>query len=100
MPWRALAPIAVGAIALGCLFGALEVATVAAAGDAGHKAASGFLLAGFSLGSMVAGLVAGAVHWRSSDLARFRTGLATLAAAMLVLPVPGDLRRARRGALR
>jgi len=91
MPWDRLIPIAVAAVALGCLFGALEVATVATAEDAGHKAASGVLLALFSLGSMVAGLVSGAVHWRAPDHRRFRIGTAVLAAAMLVLPFVSDL---------
>ncbi len=76
MPWRPLLPIAAAAVALGCLFGALEVATVATAEDAGHKAAAGVLLAAFSLGSMVAGMVAGAVHWKLPDLAGFRIGIA------------------------
>lgn len=86
LPWRALVPIAVAAIALGSLFGALEVATVAVAEDGGHKSASGVLLGVFSLGSMVAGLVAGAIHWKASDLRRFQVGIAILAAAMLLLP--------------
>ena len=92
MPWGRLVPLAVAAVALGCLFGALEVATVATAEDAGHKAASGVLLALFSLGSMIAGLVAGAVHWRSPDHRRFRVATGVLAVAMLALPFVGDLR--------
>jgi MFS family permease len=91
MPWGRLVPISVAAIALGCLFGALEVATVATAEDAGHKAASGVLLGIFSLGSMIAGLVSGAVHWKAPDHRRFRIGTAVLAGAMLVLPFVGDL---------
>jgi len=84
--WSRVLPIALAALTLGCLFGALEVATVAVAQDAGHKAASGLLLGIFSLGSMVAGLVAGAIRWTSSDLLRFRTGIGILAVAMLALP--------------
>jgi MFS family permease len=91
LDWCKLIPIAAGAIALGSLFGALEVATVAFAEDAGHKASSGVLLAGFALGSMVSGLVAGAIHWRSSDLRRFQLGIGVLAAAMLALPLLSGL---------
>jgi MFS family permease len=91
MPWARLIPIAVAAVALGCLFGALEVATVATAEHGGHKAASGVLLAVFSLGSMVAGLVAGAMHWSTPDHRRFQIGIGLLAGAMLVLPFLGDL---------
>lgn len=91
LPWGRLLPIAAAAVAMGSLFGALEVATVAAAEHAGHKPASGVLLALFSLGSMVAGVVAGAVHWRTTDLRRFQGGIAVLAVAMVVLPFLGDL---------
>ncbi|MFL6135166.1 MAG: MFS transporter, partial [Nocardioidaceae bacterium] len=86
MPWGRLVPIAVAAVAMGSLFGALEVATVAAAAHDGHKAASGVLLALFSLGSMVAGVVAGAIHWTAPDHRRFQAGIGLLAAAMIVLP--------------
>jgi MFS family permease len=91
MPWDRLIPIALAAVALGCLFGALEVATVAAAGHGGHKAAAGVLLAGFSLGSMVAGLVSGAIHWSTPDHRRFQVGVGALAVTMLVLPFLDDL---------
>jgi MFS family permease len=91
MPWNRLVPIALAAVALGCLFGALEVATVAAAQHGGHKAAAGVLLAGFSLGSMVAGIVAGAIHWSTADHRRFQAGIGTLAVTMLVLPFLDNL---------
>lgn len=86
LPWRSLLPIALAAVALGCLFGALEVATVAVAEDGGHKSASGLLLAVFSLGSMAAGLVSGAIRWRTSDLRRLQNGVGILAVAMFLLP--------------
>ncbi len=86
MPWARLLPIALAAVALGGLFGALEVSTVATAADAGHKSSSGLLLAGFSLGSMIAGIVSGAITWRSSDLRRFQLGIGLLAPPMFVLP--------------
>jgi predicted MFS family arabinose efflux permease len=91
MPWGRLLPIATAAVAMGALFGALEVATVATAAHGGHKAAAGVLLAVFSLGSMVAGLVAGAIHWKAPDHRRFQVGIALLAGAMLVLPLLDDL---------
>jgi MFS family permease len=91
MPWARLLPIAVAAVALGALFGALEVATVAAAAHEGHKAASGLLLAVFSFGSMVAGIVTGAIRWKAPDHRRFQAGIGMLAGAMLVLPFLSDL---------
>ena len=62
MPWAVLVPLTVAATALGSLFGAQEVATVALAGDAGHKAVSGLMLGAFALASGLAGVVAGAMH--------------------------------------
>jgi MFS family permease len=91
LPWARLLPMAVAAVALGSLFGALEVATVAAAQHGGHKAVAGVLLGVFSLGSMISGLVAGAIHWSTPDHRRFQVGVGILAAAMFVLPFLGDL---------
>ncbi len=91
MPWLRLVPIALAAVALGVVFGALEVATVAVSEDEGHKAAAGILLGVFSLGSMAAALVSGSVTWRSSDVRRFQIGVGALALAMVVLPYLDDL---------
>ena len=61
MPWGLLVPLTAGAVALGSVFGALEVATVAFADDAGHKGYAGLMLGAFSLGSLLAGVVAGTI---------------------------------------
>jgi MFS family permease len=90
MPWSLLVPLTAGAIALGSLFGALEVATVAFAGDEGHTSVSGLMLAAFSFGSLVAGLVAGTITWRRGPLERVRIGTALLALGTVLLPfLPG-----------
>ncbi|MCZ4497878.1 MAG: major facilitator superfamily 1 [Marmoricola sp.] len=86
MPWARLLPIAVAAVGLGSIFGALEVATVAVSSGAGHRAAAGALLAIFSAGSMSGGIVAGAITWKASELRRFQVGIGVLAPAMVVLP--------------
>lgn len=91
MPWQLLGPLTLGAIALGSLFGGLEVATVAFADDAGHKALSGMMLGLFSLGSLVAGVVAGAVVWRRAPLDRVRIGTTLLAVGSVSLPFLGAL---------
>lgn len=92
MPWRLLVPLAVGALALGSLFGALEVATVALAEDEGRKVLSGLMLAAFSFGSLVAGVVAGALAMRRTPLARARLGMTLLALGTGALPfLPGLL---------
>jgi len=86
LPWARLLPMALAAVALGALFGALEVATVAVAAHDGHKAVAGVLLGVFSLGSMLSGLVAGAISWSTPDHRRFQIGVGVLAAAMFALP--------------
>ncbi len=91
MPWRSLVPLTLGATSLGVLFGAVEVATVAFAGDAGHKALSGVALAALSLGSLLAGVLTGARAWRSPLVTRFRAGTALIAAGFVVLPFLSSL---------
>lgn len=86
MPWRTLVPLGVASAALGALFGASEVATVAFSEELGTKAASGPLLAIWALGSLLSGLATGVVAWRATTAVRFRWGITGLAASMLPLP--------------
>ena len=59
-----LAPLGVVSAALGVLFGAAEVTTVAFADEQGHRAWAGGLLALWALGSLTSGVVTGAISWR------------------------------------
>ena len=86
MPWRSVVPVAVVALGLGALFGSAEVTTVAFAEEAGQKGITGVLLAFWALGSLLAGLVTGAVHLRATPATRFRWGM--LALALLMVPLP------------
>jgi MFS family permease len=86
MPWLQLGPLTLGGAALGALFGAAEVATVAFAQDHGHKAASGVLLALWALGSLLSGLLTGAISWRISTVRRLRLGALALTLAMVPTP--------------
>ncbi|WP_240917278.1 MFS transporter [Nocardioides sp. HDW12B] len=86
MPWRAVAPLAVSALSLGALLGACEIATVAFTEEQGRKALAGVLLAVWALGSLLAGLVVGAMTFRRSPAQRYRAG--SLALVALVLPLP------------
>jgi hypothetical protein len=61
MPWRTVVPLAVVCLAFGILFGSAEVTTVAFADERGHQGWSGGLLAIWALGSLVAGVLYGAV---------------------------------------
>jgi MFS family permease len=91
MPWATVVPLAVVSAALGTLFGAAEVTTVAFADELGSKGYAGPLLALWALGSLIAGLVTGAVHWRRGPDHRVRWGSAAMMAAMLPLALIGSL---------
>jgi len=85
MPWLAIGPLAVLTFALGVLFGAAEVTTVAFSEEEGRQGAAGFLLALWALGSLLAGLVSGAISWRRGPRVRLRWGALGMAAAMAPL---------------
>ncbi len=85
MPWTTIAPLTLVSASLGVLFGAIEVTTVAFSEELGAKAYSGVLLALYAVGSLVAGVVTGAVWWRSGPLVRLRWGAAAM--ALTVLPL-------------
>jgi predicted MFS family arabinose efflux permease len=85
MPWPTVIPLAVVCAALGVLFGAAEVTTVAFAQEHGHKAYSGGLLALWALGSLIAGVVTGSIHWRRGPSIRVRWGAFAMACAMAPL---------------
>lgn len=85
IPWATLVPLTVVSTALGLLFGAAEVATVAFAEERGAKAYAGVLLALWAAGSLIAGVLTGAVTWRRGPDFRLRWGAAAMTAAMVPL---------------
>jgi MFS family permease len=85
LPWRTLAPVTVVCVALGLMFGAAEVITVAFADEHGSKSASGPLLALWALGSLLAGAITGAVTFRRGLTQRVRWGAFGLVVAMAPL---------------
>ena len=75
---------AVGAVVVvflisGAMFGANDVAAVAFATEAGHKSASGLVLAVWGVGSFIAALLYGARTWGWPLWKQFMTGTAALA---------------------
>ncbi|HTZ44213.1 MAG TPA: MFS transporter [Jatrophihabitans sp.] len=56
---------------MGAVFGSAEVVMVAFCGQHGQRASSGWVVACFALGSMVAGIGYGARHWQAPLLHRF-----------------------------
>jgi MFS family permease len=89
MPWGVLGPLVLCAFTMGVLFGGAEVATVAFSDEHGAKAISGVLLAIWALGSLLSGLVTGAITLRAPHATRFRWGLLTLGLLMVPLPFVG-----------
>lgn len=85
LPWRTLAPLTVVCVALGLMFGAAEVITVAFASDHGARSASGGLLALWALGSLVAGAATGAIRFKRELAQRVLWGSVGLAVAMAPL---------------
>lgn len=85
MPWRTVVPLIVVFAGLGLLFGAAEVTTVAFAEEQGNKAYAGPLLALWALGSLVAGVITGALTWRKGPAGRVRWGALGMACAMAPL---------------
>ncbi|GAA1912952.1 MFS transporter [Nocardioides marmoribigeumensis] len=90
LPWRTLGPLSLTGTLLGVAFGGCEVATVALADEQDKPLAAGVILAVWSLGSLLAGLVTGALTLRRSAATRVRLGLLALAVASLPTPFLGD----------
>lgn len=77
------------AIAIGVMFGSMEVVTVAFAEEHGHSDSAGLLLAVYAGGSFVAGLIFGARHWSTPLFRRIQILLALVlvtAAPMALAP--------------
>lgn len=86
MPWRRLITVTIGAGAIGSLFGAMEVATVAVADHSGKPAAAGLILTALALGSLLAGFLAGAHTFTMGYIQRARVGVVALTVGFVVLP--------------
>ncbi|WP_454042814.1 MFS transporter [Cellulosimicrobium sp. Marseille-Q8652] len=71
--------LAVIFVAMGIVFGATDVSTIAFAEEQGQQGAAGLILAVFASGSLVSGLVYGARHWVSPLWRRFVVGIVGLA---------------------
>ena len=91
LPWRTLVPLTVVSACLGVLFGAAEVTTVAFADEQGSPAWAGGLLALWALGSLLSGVVTGAIAWRHGPAFRLKIGATAMACAMAPLFLVGSL---------
>ncbi len=71
--------LAIVFVAMGSIFGATDVSTVAFAEESGSKGSAGVILAIFALGSLISGLLYGTRSWRRPLYVRFATGVVALA---------------------
>lgn len=85
IPWAVLVPLTIVSTMLGLLFGAAEVATVAFAEEQDSKVFAGPLLALWAAGSLIAGVLSGAITWRRGPAYRLRWGALAMTVAMVPL---------------
>ncbi|MFF7054871.1 MFS transporter [Streptomyces griseorubiginosus] len=83
---RALRPLLAICLAMGAVFGSMEVVTIGFADAQGHRAAAGVVLGLQAAGSCAAGLVYGAVHRGGSVEDRY-VWCITAMTALLTLPL-------------
>jgi MFS family permease len=75
-------------VGLGVLFGSTEVVTVAFVSQAGQRPITGLVLASWALGSAIAGLGYGSIHFRASLTRRFLIGVTAMWLATFLLLLP------------
>ncbi|GAA0481400.1 MFS transporter [Streptomyces sp. NPDC046215] len=78
-------------VAMGVIFGAVDVVTVAFAEERGHKAAASLVLATYALGSCLAGAVFGLLHLKGDPARRWLWGICAMAVSMIPLQLVGSL---------
>jgi hypothetical protein len=91
MPWPPVLIMAAVSFALGSMFAAAEVSTIAFSAEHESKSYAGVLLACWALGSMLSGIVTGTIHWRRPPSYRVRVGSAMLALVMVPMPFVGSM---------
>ncbi|SEM14624.1 MFS transporter [Nonomuraea pusilla] len=88
---RGVVPLAVGFLAMGSVFGSLQVGITSLTAAWHLPGAAGPVYGTFSAGSVLGGLLYGAVRWRVALRFRLVAGLALLAAATSALTAAGTV---------
>jgi Major Facilitator Superfamily len=91
MPWLPVIMLAAVSFALGSMFAAAEVSTVAFSAEQNAKPYAGVLLAAWALGSAISGLLTGTIRWTWSSAERVRIGAIVLALVMVPLSFVGSM---------
>lgn len=72
-------------LAIGVLFGLIEVGIVALTREQDHPAMAGTILALWTTGSLLSGIAYGAITWRTPPARRFQIGAAAMAAGCVLI---------------
>ncbi|MFF0310338.1 MFS transporter [Streptosporangium sp. NPDC004379] len=88
---RGVAPLAAAFVALGAVFGSLQVGVTSSTAALGQAAAAGPVYATFSAASFAGGLLYGVVRWRTGAPARLAAALGLLSAATVALCFAGSV---------
>ncbi|WP_020389984.1 MFS transporter [Kribbella catacumbae] len=91
LPWLSLLLLSIIGLGLGATLGSAEVVTVAFTEEQGQPGMSGVVLAVWALGSLLAGLWYGSVHWRAPVERRLLLGTIALAITLAPLPWVGNI---------
>jgi MFS family permease len=91
LPWLSLLLLSIIGLGLGATLGSAEVVTVAFTAAEGQPGMSGVVLAVWALGSLLAGLWYGSVHWRAPVERRLLIGTIALAITLAPLPWVGNI---------
>ena len=86
LPLSVLLPVSGACLALGAVFGGMEVVVVAFAKEVGVLPYAGAFLMVWAFGSLLSGVVTGGIAWRAAPATRFRFGATALALSLLPLP--------------
>ncbi|MCC3767487.1 MFS transporter [Streptomyces sp. UNOC14_S4] len=78
-------------VAVGAIFGTVDVVTVAFAEEQGHKAMASVVLAVYALGSCTAGVVFGLLRLSGEPARRWLLGVCVMAVSMIPLQLVGSL---------
>jgi MFS family permease len=91
LPWLSLLLLSIIGLGLGATLGSAEVVTVAFTAAEGKPGMSGVVLAVWALGSLLAGLWYGSVHWKAPVERRLLIGTIALAITLSPLPFVGNI---------
>lgn len=78
-------------LAMGAVFGSIDIVTVAFAEEHGNKAAAGLMLASIASGSMLSGFWYGSRRWKITLRGRFVRGLSLFAVGLTPILLVGDI---------